>query len=83
VLVSQKTVPCDEHDSKLVYRCREVGTVSDRAYRRAYQRLRQLRKLSLFAAEPVNGYHGEIPIMISRAFDGRCWATPKVTPGHS
>jgi Zn-dependent peptidase ImmA (M78 family) len=52
----------------LVYRCREVGAVSDPAYRRAYQRLRQLRKLDLFQPEAVDGYPGEIPIMISRAF---------------
>lgn len=51
-----------------VYRCREVGAVSDPAYQRAYQRLRQLRKLNLFQAEAVDGYPGEIPIMISRAF---------------
>lgn len=52
----------------LVYRCREVGTVSDPAYRRAYQRLNQLRRLGLFAPEPVDGYPGEIPILINRAF---------------
>jgi Zn-dependent peptidase ImmA (M78 family)/transcriptional regulator with XRE-family HTH domain len=53
----------------LVYRCREVGTVSEPAYRRAYQRLSQLRKLGLFAPEPVDGYPGEIPILIRRAFE--------------
>ncbi len=52
----------------LVYRCREVGTVSDPAYRRAYQRLNQLRQLGLFRPEAVDSYPGEIPIMISRAF---------------
>lgn len=52
----------------LVYRCREVGAVSDPAYRRAYQRLNQLRRLGLFQPEPVDGYPGEIPILISRAF---------------
>ena len=52
----------------LVYRCREVGTVSEPAYRRAYQRLNQLRKLGLFAPEPVDGYPGEVPVMITRAF---------------
>jgi Zn-dependent peptidase ImmA (M78 family)/transcriptional regulator with XRE-family HTH domain len=52
----------------LVYRCREVGTVSEPAYRRAYQRLNQLRKLGLFAPEPVDGYPGEMPVMIARAF---------------
>lgn len=52
----------------LVYRCREVGAVSDPAYRRAYQRLNQLRRLGLFQPEPVDGYPGEIPILVSRAF---------------
>lgn len=52
----------------LVYRCREVGTVSDPAYRRAYQRLNQLRRLGLFRPEAVDSYPGEIPIMIGRAF---------------
>lgn len=53
----------------LVYRCREVGTVSDPAYRRAYQRLNQLRRLGLFAPETVAGYPGEVPILIHRAFE--------------
>ncbi len=52
----------------LVYRCREVGAVSDPAYRRAYQRLNQLRRLGLFQPEPVDGYPGEIPVLINRAF---------------
>jgi Zn-dependent peptidase ImmA (M78 family)/transcriptional regulator with XRE-family HTH domain len=53
----------------LVYRCREVGVVSDPAYRRAFQRLNQLRRLGLFQPEPVDGYPGEIPIMLKRAFE--------------
>jgi Zn-dependent peptidase ImmA (M78 family)/DNA-binding transcriptional regulator YiaG len=52
----------------LVYRCREVGGISDAAYRRAYQRLNQLRRLGLFRPEAVESYPGEVPIMISRAF---------------
>ncbi|HZR49226.1 MAG TPA: XRE family transcriptional regulator [Streptosporangiaceae bacterium] len=52
----------------LVYRCREIGTVSDPAYRRAYQRLNQLRKLGLFPPEPIDGYTGEVPVLIHRAF---------------
>jgi Zn-dependent peptidase ImmA (M78 family)/transcriptional regulator with XRE-family HTH domain len=52
----------------LVYRCREIGAISDPAYRRAYQRLNQLRRLGLFQPEPVDGYPGEIPVLISRAF---------------
>jgi hypothetical protein len=52
----------------LAYRCREVGTVSDPAYRRAYQRLNQLRKLGLFQPQPVDIYPGEIPSLITRAY---------------
>jgi hypothetical protein len=52
----------------LVYRCREVGTVSDPAYRRAFQRLNQLRRLGIFQPEPVDGYPGEAPVLIERAF---------------
>lgn len=52
----------------LVYRCREVEVVSDTAYRRAYQRLHQLRRLGLFRPEPVDGYPGEVPVLLNRAF---------------
>ena len=60
----------------LVYRCREVGAVSDPAYRRAYQRLNQLRKLGLFQSEPVDQYPGEVPALIIRA-DGLQRAHPR------
>ncbi len=52
----------------LVYRCHEVGTISDATYRRAFQRLNQLRQLGLFAQEPVGTYPGEIPALIGQAF---------------
>lgn len=52
----------------LVYRCHEVGTISDATYRRAFQRLNQLRHLGLFAQEPVGTYPGEIPALIGQAF---------------
>lgn len=52
----------------LVYRCREVEAISEATYRRAFQRLAQLRKLGLFRPEPVNGYPGELPVLLSRAF---------------
>lgn len=53
----------------LIYRCREVGAVSEATYRRAYQRLRQLRNLQLFRPEPVDDYPGEVPILLKRAFE--------------
>jgi Zn-dependent peptidase ImmA (M78 family)/transcriptional regulator with XRE-family HTH domain len=43
----------------LIYRCREVGVISEPAYRRAYQRLNQLKKLNLFQPEPVDGFPGK------------------------
>lgn len=52
----------------LVYRCHEVGTISEATYRRTFVRLNQLRKAGLFRPEPVTGYAGEIPVLLSRAF---------------
>ena len=52
----------------LVYRCREVNVISDAAYRRAFQRLNQLRQLGLFRRTPVEGYPGEIPVLLRRAY---------------
>lgn len=53
----------------LIYRCHELGTVSEAAYRRAFQRLNQLRKVSLFNLESVDGYPGEIPALLQKAFE--------------
>lgn len=53
----------------LVYRCREVGAVSEPAYHRAFQRLNQLRNTQLFTLEPVENYAGEIPKLLRSAFD--------------
>ena len=52
----------------LIYRCREVNVISDAAYRRAFQRLNQLRQLGLFRRESVEGYPGEVPVLLRRAF---------------
>lgn len=52
----------------LVYRCHEVGKISDATYRRAFQRLNQLRRVGLFPQEPVEGYPGEIPSLIIKAY---------------
>lgn len=56
----------------LLYRCREVGSVSEATYRRAFVRLNSLRKLDLFSPEPVQGYPGEVPLLLRRAFDVAC-----------
>lgn len=51
----------------LIYRCRELGTISEAAYRRAFQRLNQLRKVDLFVHSPVQQHPGEIPTMLQSA----------------
>lgn len=51
----------------LIYRCRELGTISEAAYRRAFQRLNQLRKVDLFVHSPVHQHPGEIPTMLQSA----------------
>lgn len=53
----------------LVYRCRELGLISDATASRTYQRLRALDGQPGFAAEPVSGYPGEQPVLLSQAFD--------------
>jgi Zn-dependent peptidase ImmA (M78 family) len=53
----------------LLYRCREVGLLSDSAASRAYQRLRALRDQPGFAPEPISGYPGERPVLLRQAFD--------------
>jgi len=52
----------------LIYRCHEVGRISDATYRRAFQRLNHLRQLGLFTREPVLGYPGEVPALLSGAY---------------
>jgi Zn-dependent peptidase ImmA (M78 family) len=53
----------------LIYRCHEVGVISESAYRRAFQRLRQLRGLNLFPADPVARYPGEQAALVRKAFE--------------
>ncbi|WP_200829794.1 XRE family transcriptional regulator [Cellulomonas algicola] len=53
----------------LVYRCREVGSISESTYRRAFQRLNQLRQVGLFRPQPATAHPGEVPALLSRAFD--------------
>jgi len=52
----------------LIYRCHEVGRISDATYRRAFLRLAQLRQAGLFQQEPVSGYPGEEPVLLTQAF---------------
>lgn len=53
----------------LVYRCREIGTLSDSAYRRVHQHLARLHAADIFNPEPVCGYPGENPVLLAKAFD--------------
>ncbi|MGC4855165.1 helix-turn-helix domain-containing protein [Micromonospora sp. DT4] len=53
----------------LLYRCRELGLLSDSASSRAHQRLHLLVDQPGFRAEPAAAYPGEQPAMLSRAFD--------------
>lgn len=52
----------------LIYRCHEVGTISEATYRRAFQRLNQMRNLGLFPAQDVRGFPGELPTLLTHAF---------------
>lgn len=53
----------------LLYRCRELGLLSDSASSRAHQRLHLLANQPGFRADPASAYPGEQPAMLSRAFD--------------
>ncbi|OEV13162.1 DNA-binding protein [Streptomyces nanshensis] len=53
----------------LVYRCRELGLISDATASRTYQRLRALQDQPGFAPEPVSNYSGEQPALLRQAFE--------------
>lgn len=53
----------------LVYRCRELGLISESAATRAYQRLNSLRGQPGFREESVSQYLGERPAMLRMAFE--------------
>ncbi|MGW4644013.1 helix-turn-helix domain-containing protein [Sphaerisporangium sp. NPDC004334] len=53
----------------LLYRCREVGLLSDSSTGRAYQRLAVLRDQPGFANEAITGFPGEHPVLLRQAFD--------------
>ncbi|MEV7630296.1 XRE family transcriptional regulator [Actinoplanes sp. NPDC089786] len=53
----------------LLFRCREIGLLSDSASSRAHQRLHLLADQPGFRGEPVTAYPGEQPAMLAQAFD--------------
>ncbi|MFJ7492646.1 ImmA/IrrE family metallo-endopeptidase [Streptomyces sp. NPDC097727] len=53
----------------LVYRCRELGLISDATASRTYQRLRALDGQPGFTAESVSNFPGEQPSLLGQAFD--------------
>lgn len=55
--------------SSLIYRCREVGIISEPTYRRAFQRLNQLTNMGLFQPHPVRDYPGEVPRLLIGAYE--------------
>ncbi len=53
----------------LVRRSKELGLVSEVSARRVYQRLEQARGAGLMRPEPITNYAGEIPVLLSSAFE--------------
>jgi Zn-dependent peptidase ImmA (M78 family) len=53
----------------LLYRCRELGHISDSAASRAYQRLHSLENNGALHQEPTTSFPGELPNLLTQAFD--------------
>ncbi|WP_407667573.1 ImmA/IrrE family metallo-endopeptidase [Mycolicibacterium arseniciresistens] len=53
----------------LIYRCREVGLLSDATTRRGYIRLNHLTEQGIIAAPPVYQFVGKIPALLRRAVE--------------
>ena len=56
----------------LLYRCRELGLLSDSSASRAYQRLHGLKGQPGFAPDSLTGYPSEQPALLSQAFALAC-----------
>lgn len=54
--------------ASLVYRARELNRISETSYRRAFQRLAQLRKEGAYVAQSVAKYPGEQPQLLLQAY---------------
>ncbi|GIE28927.1 DNA-binding protein [Actinoplanes italicus] len=53
----------------LLYRSRELGLLRDVPYRRAWQKLADLRSAGIIQTEPVSRYSGEQPVLLKRALE--------------
>ncbi|MER7826289.1 ImmA/IrrE family metallo-endopeptidase [Streptomyces sp. NPDC096097] len=53
----------------LIYRCRELGVISDATASRGYQRLRALDGQPGFTPEPVDGFPGEQATLLTQAYE--------------
>jgi Zn-dependent peptidase ImmA (M78 family)/transcriptional regulator with XRE-family HTH domain len=53
----------------LLYRCRELGHISESAASRGYQRLSVLQANGTLRNDPTTSYPGEMPGLLSNAFD--------------
>lgn len=53
----------------LIYRAHETQNISEAAYRRAFQKLAQLRKIGLFDPQPVSNFPGEKPQLLIQAYE--------------
>lgn len=53
----------------LIYRCHEIGVISEATYRRAFQRLNQMRGAGLFPHDSVEHHAGERPALLARAYE--------------
>lgn len=61
--------------SSLIYRCRELGLLSEATMTRAYKRLNQLKDQPGFKADSATLYPGEKPVMLHQAFELACTET--------
>lgn len=55
--------------NSLIYRCRELGVISDATASRGYQRLRALDGQPGFTSEPVDRFPGEQPSLLTQAYE--------------
>jgi Zn-dependent peptidase ImmA (M78 family)/transcriptional regulator with XRE-family HTH domain len=53
----------------LLYRCRELGMISESSATRAYKRLHALQTRPGFLGESASRFPGEMPTMLSRSFE--------------